>query len=1298
MEFTEKAPIIVEKQAPLKIEKTENLNRTPSDDIVRTLEDEPSNWVLANCMALCLASYEEQSVEKLKQPGVWHHDLSKVSVTDPELYPGKILVAEGSNPKEDGQEYYFIAFRGSSNYADLLADVDSSPTVCELGVIHNGFLNRSKSLPLQSILRACTTKKVVITGHSLGGACATVLTARFFASYGHYSFSKSNVTCVTFASPLVGGSTLGEYLLSRKKLFHNYIHGDDVVPKLLTVMDIVLPSVVMLAVNALHLVDPNVGKALSAGIECACSFKPFGNYYLLEKDIESGCKNMSNNEISEYFSSLSKKKFEITPAMVTDHSMVTYFNKIWSSIIKHEDDSNEVKGHLIEPLYPPPEVISCFIKAKRLVVRGDNLLYVSRCELSSGKFYPLEVEWADIDCAIFFCPDELTSKLNKNVKMKREVVVASIFGQRSSAVAVPFEIAPSEMLFTPEMLLSSVLPLVTLLVRDEGPQSAFIDSKLKKMYYHCRQLGSALPIEFAFRTMKRESKDLDGVIINTFLNRFTKVEVPWDKLFSEMMLTTIQESIDLLSSGKLNEDELIDRYRVYRRVFADVNSPTDESWSNYSRVNLSCVQFKTDMCNEVFVVSKTPLSTEAFWTIVCNDNVLVSVDLVGDSHYPDAVLFEGERFSFTNGFTVEHHATKREQTGRKGCSLVRRKYFVTRGQNNVMDVFYHLSIDWEDEVPKSSDMDALMCRLRDIADGYKVGRKVLLLCQSEYSHAGCFIFTRALMTLPPSAIKKRCEEVFSKLSDSHGPSKGELFLMSEKQKEFALNCGSRLCDKTILETIMDTIKPVAVKDPRFRAENLLRGLLHAMRSDYASAKCSVISGESIMMQVKNAFTGEEEPFLDLFPKPLTTEELANFSVESKRYLVNHAAEASAKAEFLSMLLEDAMQYGDAKLERQETSTAKIVAKGAAALVKSIGIVGYGALKTLRFLSTFDRSNMIDVERSFQKTFYSVFYSQTSFSSYPDIVEKLCQELKMPIYLETTLEEKERFIADLLPKSIGKLSIREIIIQIDSLFKGSDFAPLLEGHSKELMVFYLKTIYHCYYLKLLRKEVRLITVSGMTNAGKTTLVKNMFGPTIVTAKTGVGSDRTTIFPSAYFLPDKPSSIYADLPGCTDDDTYEMARVFMTLGDITIFLIQAGCPKRPKDPVLKEIVKNIMERCSGPRLICINAADTYITPEEEDEELSRDEILAKIAREREEWRTISFLGLENSTSGKLWKTEERHEESVIASLQYGRSAISVWLTAFRRNSKSPEGVDLFFGVEDVQTWTDEVKHLADINQLV
>lgn len=127
------------------------------------------------------------------------------------------------------KDYLVLAFRGTEtdSLRDIKADTDASIIKCETqGMIHRGFYT-AYNLIRQDIEIAIDTpelnkKPLYITGHSLGGALATIAT-----KFTHHKGGLA--ACYTFGSPRVGND---DWINNIKTPIHRIVNAADCVPML----------------------------------------------------------------------------------------------------------------------------------------------------------------------------------------------------------------------------------------------------------------------------------------------------------------------------------------------------------------------------------------------------------------------------------------------------------------------------------------------------------------------------------------------------------------------------------------------------------------------------------------------------------------------------------------------------------------------------------------------------------------------------------------------------------------------------------------------------------------------------------------------------------------------------------------------------------------------------------------------------------------------------------------------------------------------------------------------------------
>ena len=131
---------------------------------------------------------------------------------------------------------FVVAFRGSeeTGIADWITDLKFLPTTYPYGdpgdksmTVHTGFMGAYKSVreAVQNAVRSTLHQQVVFTGHSLGGALASLA-----ALDTAYNVSGKSISCYTYGSPKVGNDS---FVKNYNRLIPNTyrcINGRDMVP------------------------------------------------------------------------------------------------------------------------------------------------------------------------------------------------------------------------------------------------------------------------------------------------------------------------------------------------------------------------------------------------------------------------------------------------------------------------------------------------------------------------------------------------------------------------------------------------------------------------------------------------------------------------------------------------------------------------------------------------------------------------------------------------------------------------------------------------------------------------------------------------------------------------------------------------------------------------------------------------------------------------------------------------------------------------------------------------------------
>jgi len=129
----------------------------------------------------------------------------------------------------------YIAFRGTQTYADIMHDFDyrllDLETEDSLVQGHAGFINKFNSIraELEEIVDASLShfNRIIITGHSLGGALATIAAPVLGEQH-----PQKFVECITFGSPRVGGTAFSAFYNAHVDSSYRIINESDPVPHL----------------------------------------------------------------------------------------------------------------------------------------------------------------------------------------------------------------------------------------------------------------------------------------------------------------------------------------------------------------------------------------------------------------------------------------------------------------------------------------------------------------------------------------------------------------------------------------------------------------------------------------------------------------------------------------------------------------------------------------------------------------------------------------------------------------------------------------------------------------------------------------------------------------------------------------------------------------------------------------------------------------------------------------------------------------------------------------------------------
>lgn len=197
-----------------------NLLVTPP--VKRAAYSDRMAWVLASMSHLAYDKFEEEGKTKallLKKLGgggfKWINGF-----TSQKTGTQAFLVVK------DDKSYAVLAFRGTEkNWRDIQTDILARRVKTPKGKIHVGFQSAFESVEKEIKKSLALVKEIplYITGHSLGGALATVATQNL---EWDARFADQIAACYTFGSPRVGND---EYDSSIKSMFYRIVNTTDIV-------------------------------------------------------------------------------------------------------------------------------------------------------------------------------------------------------------------------------------------------------------------------------------------------------------------------------------------------------------------------------------------------------------------------------------------------------------------------------------------------------------------------------------------------------------------------------------------------------------------------------------------------------------------------------------------------------------------------------------------------------------------------------------------------------------------------------------------------------------------------------------------------------------------------------------------------------------------------------------------------------------------------------------------------------------------------------------------------------------
>jgi predicted lipase len=127
-----------------------------------------------------------------------------------------------------------IVFRGSDEFKDWVFNFTTAKQYVPYGNyesfvrVHKGWSELYKETVrnhLHYLVKDRKPKNIIVTGHSLGGALATLCSVDL-----QYNFPSIEIACVTFGSPKVGNKSFIESFNKRVPDTYRYVYGRDWAP------------------------------------------------------------------------------------------------------------------------------------------------------------------------------------------------------------------------------------------------------------------------------------------------------------------------------------------------------------------------------------------------------------------------------------------------------------------------------------------------------------------------------------------------------------------------------------------------------------------------------------------------------------------------------------------------------------------------------------------------------------------------------------------------------------------------------------------------------------------------------------------------------------------------------------------------------------------------------------------------------------------------------------------------------------------------------------------------------------